>query len=218
MKKDRAKQKTEDIVDLDLFSKLLSINEDDGEDEAVDYGDGEFVAAAFGDGPDGPDDVSGKKFRLPDGHPVPGDILKTDAVSGGWGYTMRDAAVIQGGIPGEHAFIEFRIGEELRYLEKSSGIKLVYVDHNKFAQELIREGNDSYDFLSVQIEVIPEADWDQLKADWESHGGYKKDRKGRRNHENWRESRTIRFTEHFWFNVNALFDIDGEDGEDMPDA
>ena len=72
--------------------------------------------------------------------------------------------------------------------------------------------------LTVQIEAISEEDWNLLKADWESHGGYKKDWEGRRKHENWRKSRTIRFTEEFWFNVNALFDFDGGDDDDEPFA
>ena len=180
--------------------------EDDADADAVDYGDG-FIASASGGAPEHPDNVSGKPLRLPGDYPAPAKALKTDAVSGGWGYTMRDAAVVPGGIPAEHDFIRVRVGRELRRIEEMTGEKFVFPDYEKYAHELVCEGHDFYDHLYVQVELIPQADWDRLKADWESHDGYENDRKGRRNHEKWRESRTIRFTEHFWFNVNAMFDF-----------
>ena len=202
-----------DNADLNRFSIG---NEDDP--DAVGYG-GESVAAAIGDDPEIPDNASGKQLRLPADYPAPREALKTDGVSGGWGYTKRDAAVVGGGIPGEHAFIEARTDEELRRLEKTTGDKFVFADYDKYAQELVNDGDDFYDLLYVQIALIPEADWNQLKADWESHDGYKNDRKGRRQHEKWRERRTIRFTEHFWFNVNSMFHFLDEDWEkDDPDG
>ena len=203
------------IVDLNGagLSGFFGGGEDDAGADAVDYGDG-FIASASGGAPEHPDNVSGKPLRLPGDYPAPAEALKTDAVSGGWGYTMRDAAVVPGGIPAEHDFIRGRVGRELRRIEEMTGEKFVFPDYEKYAHELVCEGHDFYDHLYVQVELIPEADWDRLKADWESHGGYENDRKGRRNHEKWRESRTIRFTEHFWFNVNAMFDFDDEDGAD----
>ncbi len=199
----------------DLLSKLTG-NGGEVEDEPVDSGDG-CVMSASGGGPEFRNNASGKLFRLPDDYPAPRDVLKTNALGGGWGYAMRDAAVIQGGISTENAFIEVRIREELRRLEKAAGAKLVFADYQNYAHELVCEGDDFYDLLYVQVEVIPEEDWEQLKADWESHDGYKKDKAGRRKHEEWRESRTIRFTEHFWFNVNAMFNFDDED-DGSPDG
>ena len=202
-------------------SGLDSISKDPGEDaghdgdEAVDYGSGQVVSSS-GCRPDFRDNASGKRFRLPGDYPVPGDVLKTDAVRGGWGYAMRDAAVISGGVSVENAFIEARVREELRRMENSGGEKYVFADYRNFAHELVRDGNDSYDLLFVQVEIISEADWDRLKADWESHDGYEDDEAGRRKHEEWRESRTVRFTEYFWFNVNDLFFIDGDEGPDGP--
>lgn len=197
-----------DDTDLNGFS----VGGDDGTD-VVDCG-GRSVAAAMGGSPDRPDNASGKRFRLPEDYPAPHDVLKTDGVSGGWGYTMRDAAFVGGGVPGEHDFIEVRTAEELRRFEEKTGKRFVFADYDKFEQELICDEDDSYfDLLHVQIALIPEPDWNQLKADWESHDGYENDRDGRRKHEKWRESKTVRFTEQFWFNVNSMFHFDGGDGE-----
>jgi hypothetical protein len=189
----------------------------DGKEDDIDYGDGTIVSSSGGP-PDSPDNASGRRFRLPADHPAPGDVLGTDLISGGWGYAMRDATVVRGSvIPNEKVFIQDRVEQELRRMEEISGEKYVFSGYQKYAHELVQDGNDFYDLLFVQIEIIPEADWNQLKADWESHAGYENDKKGRRRHEKWQDGKTIRFTERFWFNVNDMFSFDGNEESDAPE-
>ena len=211
----------------DLLVEFNGLNEesdggngsDDGideEDEEIDYGSGEIVASS-GNPLDSPDNASGKRFRLPDDHTAPGIVLNTDVVSGGWGYTIWNATVIKGGISNENVFIEDRVLEELARWEESTGEKFAFTGYQRYAQELVRDGSQFYDLLFVQIEIVPQADWDQLEEDWKAHDEYKNDKKGRRKHEKWQNSKTIRFTELFWFNINDFFSFDEDEDSGLPE-
>ena len=216
---DDFEEEVDEILDelqnrLDEKKRLLkNLKSNSVEDEIMetDYGNGHVVTAS-GSRPDSCDNASGKRFRLPDDHTPPGVVLETDMVGGGWGYTIQDATIIKGGIPNEKLFIEDRVMEELSHMEETGGEEYAFTGYQKYAHELVRDGNDAYDHLFVQIEIVPEADWDELEEDWEAHDGYENDKKGRLKHEKWEDSKTIRFTEHFWFNINDFFSF-GEDGD-----
>ena len=62
-----------------------------------------------------------------------------------------------------------------------------------------------YDYILVDVTAFREQDWEELKADWEAHDGYKNDPEGRIQHEAWHNSKQIRFQEDFWFNIDNFF-------------
>ena len=110
-----------------------------------------------------------------------------------------------------------RVLEELAHWEESTGEKYAFTSYQNFSQELVQDETKTYDYLSVQIEIVPQADWDELEKDWEAHDGYRNDRNDRRKHEKWQDSKTIRFTEHFWFNINDFFSFGKDEDPDAPE-
>ena len=169
--------------------------------------------------------MNSNPFRLPANYPPPRQILREHfpntanelLIKGGWGYEIEDATVVLefdpeinpnhrfSGVSIENVFIQKRIWEELTFA-RPEGERYCGIRESKVRQSLqVDLAGRHYDYILVDVTAFREQDWEELKADWEAHDGYKNDPEGRIQHEAWHNSRQIKFQEEFWFNINNFF-------------
>lgn len=53
--------------------------------------------------------------------------------------------------------------------------------------------------------AYPEKEWNELKADWEAHDGYKDDPTGRKANLERKEAVKITYRTEFWFNIKDFY-------------
>jgi len=144
------------------------------------------------------------------------DDFKIDLpISGGWGYSIETACVIDkkdptvnkdipfNGVAIEHIFIEKRIYEEMIIFreahEKYAGIRW-----NQIEQALIHQDNKSYDKLIYSVEGFTDEVWNVLTSRFEEI-----EKSGK--HElmaeldSYRESKTYRFEREFYFDITSFY-------------
>lgn len=169
--------------------------------------------------------MNSNPFRLPANYPPPRQILREHfpntanelLIKGGWGYEIEDATVVLefdpeinpdhrfSGVSIENVFIQKRIWEELTFA-RPEGERYCGIRESKVRQSLqVDLAGRHYDYILVDVTAFREQDWEELKADWEAHDGYKDDPEGRTRHEALRDSKQIRFQEDFWFNIDNFF-------------
>ena len=181
----------------DMYAQLQLLK--DSEDEAV---------------PENP-------FRLPEDYPLPREILQQHFprtarqcnFSGNWGYDVEHATIIKefdpeinpdekfDGVSLEYAFIDKRIREELIF-NRPEGQRFEEVDYNPLHQELHRIDGVPYDYILVEVTAFPEKEWNELKADWEAHEGYKHDPEGRKRNLERKEACKITYQAEYYFNIS----------------
>jgi len=154
----------------------------------------------------------------------PREIITTDfkslqgrlPISGGWGYSKEDAVIIDkndpvvpkgipfDGISVERTFVEKRIYEELIIFNpnesKFSGIKWELIK-----QELQNDEEKSFDVLFFDVTAVPDADWEQLKKEWESNDGFQESQLALNAHIKKRNSKTIHYQTEYWFDITSFF-------------
>ena len=168
---------------------------------------------------------SRKEFwRLPEDYPPPREILRKHfprtadqcCFKGGWGYDAEHATVVLesdpeinpdekfDGVSLEYAFIDKRIREEL-FFALPEGQRYCGLEFDTLEQSLVRVKGVPHDRILVKVTAYPEIAWNELKADWEAHNGYKDDPKGRE--ENLRRKNAVKVTyeTEFWFNIADFF-------------
>ena len=136
-------------------------------------------------------------------------------ISGYWGYNLESACVIdkndptvsQGmpfdGIGIEHIFVEKRIYEEMIIFrddhEKYAGIRW-----DRQAQQLLIEGNKTYDKLTFNIIGFSDQVWDELIRRFEE---IQKSGKVELMTEldAYRESKAYRLTREFYFDITSFY-------------
>lgn len=169
--------------------------------------------------------MNSNPFRLPADYPPPRQILREHfpntanelLIKGGWGYEIENATVVLefdpeinpdhrfSGVSIENVFIQKRIWEELTFA-RPEGERYCGIRESKVRQSLhVDLAGRHYDYILVDVTAFREQDWEELKADWEAHDGYKDDPEGRIRHEALRDSKQIRFQEDFWFNIDNFF-------------
>ncbi len=137
-------------------------------------------------------------------------------IQGGWGYTLEDAVIIDkndpivskvlpfDGLGIEYVFVEKRIYEELIIFrdinERYSGI-----EWNLLEQSLKHHNNRVYDKLIFEVTALPDQDWEELKAEWESPDGFGTPDFDEDSHNLKRDSRTIRFIAEYWFDITSYY-------------
>lgn len=143
------------------------------------------------------------------------DFLKMDFpnhkwnISGGWGYTMDTAVVIEEdrtmhGLSMESMFVQYRTYEELIvFLEAEKSFS--GIEWKKLRQSLHGVDGRSYDFIEYLVTAFLDSDWQMLKADWESHNGYIGDREGFAAHQALRKSKQIGFYTICWFDITRFY-------------
>lgn len=159
-------------------------------------------------------------YRLPADYPPPREILRQHfprtanqcCFKGGWGYDAGDAVEVLesnpeinpdekfDGVSLEYAFIDKRIREELIF-SRPEGERFAGLDHKVLGQELHELDGVPHDFIEVEVTAYPEKEWNELKADWEAHDGYKDNPEGRKANLKRKEACKITYRTEFWFNI-----------------
>ena len=163
-------------------------------------------------------------YRLPADYPAPREILRQHfprtadqcCFKGGWGYDAGDAVEVLefdpeinpdekfDGVSLEYAFIDKRIREELIF-SRPEGERFAGLDHKVLGQALHDLDGIPHDFIEVEVTAYPEKEWNELKADWEAHDGYKDDLEGRKANLKRKEAVKITYRTEFWFNIKNFF-------------
>ena len=163
-------------------------------------------------------------YRLPVDYPTPREILRKHfprtadqcCFKGGWGYDAGDAVEVFesdpeinpdekfDGVSLEYAFIDKRIREELIF-SRPEGERFEQISHQVLGQELHELSGVPHDFIEVEVTAYPEKEWNERKADWEAHDGYKNDPKGRKENLKRKEACKITYRTEFWFNIKKFF-------------
>ena len=163
-------------------------------------------------------------YRLPADYPAPREILRQHfprtadqcCFKGGWGYDSGEAVEVLefdpeinpdekfDGVSLEYAFIDKRIREELIF-SRPEGERFEEISHQVLGQELHELDGVPHDFIEVEVTAYPEKEWNELKADWEAHDGYKDDPKGREANLERKEAVKVTYRTEFWFNIENFF-------------
>jgi hypothetical protein len=137
-------------------------------------------------------------------------------ISGGWGYTKKDACIIDktdpvvdptipfNGVGLEYIFVEKRIYEEM-IIFRPVGEKFSGIDWKLLKQQLIHDGGRAFDNLVFEINAFKDNDWNELKAKFEGPKGYGSSNFDSDAHEKKRQEKIIRFTREFWFDVTSFY-------------
>ena len=162
--------------------------------------------------------------QLPKDYPAPRDVLRQHFprtanqcnFSGGWGYDADHATIVKefdpeinpdekfDGVSLEYAFIDKRIREELIF-SRPEGERFEEFDSCTIEQRLMDIGGVPHDYILVEVTAYPEQEWNELKADWESHDCYKDDPEGREANLSRKEACKITYQAEYYFNISDFF-------------
>ena len=98
------------------------------------------------------------------------------------------------------------IYEEL-IIFRSEDSKYSGIEWNLLEQRLTSYEGRTYDVLSFEVIAIPDADWEDLKAEWESHNGFQVSESELKAHKEKRNEKTIRYTTEYWFDITSFYGI-----------
>lgn len=136
-------------------------------------------------------------------------------IRGGWGYSMENACIIDKNdptvIPGlpfdgvsvEYVFAEKRIYLELIVLRKREDW-YAGIEKKLISQQLIRDGNRSYDKLTFSVTAHKDSDYNQLKEDWEKDGGPGRAGFDIKTHKEKHESLMAGYTAEYFFDITSF--------------
>ena len=168
--------------------------------------------------------VSGEQYRLPENYPAPREILREHCprtanqchMSGDWGYDAEHAVIVKefdpeinpdekfDGVSLEYAFIDKRIREELIF-SRPEGERFEEFDSCIIEQRLMNINGVPHDYILVEVTAYPEKEWNELKADWESHDFYKDDPEGREANLARKEACKITYQAEYYFNISDFY-------------
>lgn len=140
--------------------------------------------------------------------------LKPFPISGGWGYGVADACVIDAndpridpaafdGIEVEYDFIERRLYEEL-IIFRPEGERHAGIRHWPKLQTLKLLDHGAFDYITVNVEAYLETDFSALKAEWEGPEGRRYPDFDKEAHHRKRESLKRTGVVAYWFNVTSF--------------
>ena len=137
-------------------------------------------------------------------------------IRGGWGYTKADACIIDkddpvvnpaipfAGMNLEYLFVEKRIYEEL-IIFRPKGEQFNGIQWKLLTQELVPDGARVFDRLVFAVTALSDADWDELKAEWQDPDWHASNTFGLAVHQHKREERMLRIEREFWFDITSFF-------------
>jgi len=137
-------------------------------------------------------------------------------IRGGWGYTQEDACIIDkddplvdpslpfDGVGIEYVFVEKRIYEEL-IIFRPPGEKFSGIEWNLQKQHLVSAGERRFDKLVFDITAFKDADWEDLKMEFEGPNGHRNPDFNLPAHEMKRQEKKLRLTREFWFDITSFF-------------
>lgn len=137
-------------------------------------------------------------------------------IRGGWGYTQDDACIIDkndplvdpslpfDGVGIEYVFVEKRIYEEL-IIFRPPGEKFSGIEWHLQKQHLISVEDRRFDKLVFDITAFKDADWEELKAEFQGQRGHVHPSFDKLAHETKRRELMIHFERDFWFDITSFF-------------
>ena len=153
----------------------------------------------------------------------PREILEADfkqlrggiPIRGGWGYSMEDACIIDKNDPIvdqslpfdwvglERVFVEKQIYEEM-IIFRSKGEQFSGIKWDLQKQSLHREDARIFDKLVFEITAFADADWEELRTEFEGPHGYGQPGFDLAAHERKRQDKVVRITREFWFDITSF--------------
>ena len=131
-------------------------------------------------------------------------------ISGGWGYSIEDAMVIEvddsdDGVALEYKILEYRSYEE-GIIFRPKGQRLAGFRFKSKIQFLV-EGEDGrhYDHVVMEVTAFREEDFEFLKSDWESHNCYEDDPEGELKHFEMAETKKVRYEVEGYFDITRFY-------------
>ena len=131
-------------------------------------------------------------------------------VSGGWGYSPEDAAVIEVVDEDEGVHLESQFMEGRSYLEmmkcRAKGVKLAgYYVERKMQSLTFGDNGKPYDRLTMEVTTFLEEDYDFLRSELEKHNGFEGDEEGQRQFLELQESKRIKYEVEGWFDISRFY-------------
>lgn len=146
------------------------------------------------------------------------DVYQKDLpISGGWGFTKEDAVIINRYDSTVNQILPFDgIGLELWFARHRAYIQLITqrdtndrysgIELNNKRQELITDNTGTYDKVIYDVSAFKDADFDELKEEWESNnydGSFDIEA-----HNKKRQSLLVHFEMEYWFEISSFFGQD----------
>jgi hypothetical protein len=130
-------------------------------------------------------------------------------ISGGWGYTLEDACVIEvedswEGISLEKEFAKRRIMEEM-IVRREPDESFMGIEWWQEMQSLHGSDGRFYDRLEFTVSGIPRQDWLRLKEEYEGPQGVASEGFDRKAHQARRQACTVRVQREFWFDITNFY-------------
>ena len=137
-------------------------------------------------------------------------------ISGGWGYSMSDAVVIDRddksvnpnlpfhGVGVERQFVLHRLYLEL-ITARSTETSYAGISWKLTRQYLHQDSGKTYDRLDCKATALPYLDWLELKNEWEGPNGYGSDGFDEQKHLQHRETKTVNFPFEVWFDISSFY-------------
>lgn len=147
---------------------------------------------------------------------TPKQILTADypeckwPISGGWGYSMDDAVVVElgdelSGVDIEYVFLRARTFEEAVKF-RPQGQQLGGFQFETKMQSLLNGDNGkSYDLIVMSVTALLQSDFEYLRNEWKSHNAYKDDEVGKAMFLQLFESKKIRYEVGCFFDITRFF-------------
>jgi hypothetical protein len=136
-------------------------------------------------------------------------------ISGGWGYTQRDAIIfIRERFPRPSApdfvRLEYHIAQKIIYEEliifRARDDLFSGIDMKWKSQQLIVDGERKHDCLDFTVSCWSDFHWDRLKKEWEDNDFGRRPGFDLRGHDAKRQAARIDYERRFWFDITDVFD------------
>ena len=108
------------------------------------------------------------------------------------------------GVGIEYIFVEKRIYEEL-IIFRTENNKYSGIEWNLIKQEIRSDGDRKFDVLFFDVTAMPDADWKQLKSEWESNNGFQESQSAIDVHIEKRNSKIVHYQAEYWFDITSFY-------------
>ena len=69
----------------------------------------------------------------------------------------------------------------------------------------MNDGKKQYDVLSFEVTAIPDADWEELRLEWEENDRFQTSQSPFKAHMEKRDSKTVHYTTEYWFDITSFY-------------
>ncbi|MCL4556536.1 MAG: hypothetical protein M1572_06590 [Gammaproteobacteria bacterium] len=141
-------------------------------------------------------------------------------IHGGWGYSQQDACIIDqddpaasnqlvfDGLAIENVFVEKRIYLEF-IVARPENQKFSGIEWKKKFQQLIQDDDRYYDHLTYHVSAFSDADFAELKAEFEGPEGISHPNFDMAAHELKRREKMQHFEREYWFDITSFYGKSG---------